>query len=267
MRMNLDDFKARHRNPMCMEDLVIQVRMVMPVSDDEIRENVRINSRKDVPWLEEVSEAHDDTAIIVGKGPSLIDTLPLLRDTPGTVFALNAAAQFLEEQGERPDWQVFLDPHPNTVNEVGGASRQLVSSSCDPALVDACSKPLLYHSISDYVEECLPEGRKFVGIGGAITVLITAMCLAHTMGFRRFECHGVDSSWRDGKFYAFDSPYSEDWLHNVTVEVNGKSYQTGPDMKHQAVAFMSLAETFSDSKITVHGSGLLPDLMREKYGR
>jgi hypothetical protein len=70
-------------------------------SNEAVFRNIKANENR-APWLMEL-EAHDDIAIICGSGPSLIETIPILKSIKGRVFALNNAARVLCEHGVRPD--------------------------------------------------------------------------------------------------------------------------------------------------------------------
>lgn len=257
------DLRGRH--PLAGSDLVVPITTVSPVSHEQMLENARINGALDLPWLDQEVPAHEGTAVIVGKGPSLKDTLHLVRR--GKIFACNSVAKHLVGRNIFPDYQVMLDSHPAMLDEIGPARAHLFSSTVDPFIVKQCSDVLLWHPLIPEIETVLPP-RPFVGIGGGVTVLNSALALAHTMGFRKIEVHGADSSYRNGDVYAFDSGQPIEPL-KVTVERHGVLYETSVDMKEQARVFMSLVELFKQAgtQITVFGSGLLPDLMKESYGR
>jgi hypothetical protein len=265
--MKLDEMQIHLRHPKASADLVLDCQLVSPLDPDDMLGNARINSRLPLEWIDKEIPAHDGVAVICGKAPSLRDTLPLLKATKNaTIFACNSAAKFLASEGVVPDWQVILDSSRNTVNELGPAKRHLLASVVDPELVRKAVSPVLWHPLIPGIEEAL-SARPFVGIGGGITVSNSVLCLAYTLGFRRIEVHGMDSSFRKGDIYAFKSDIPDEPLR-VEVEFGGRFYESSVDMKQQVQVFMKLAKMLKDAgcEVIVHGSGLLPDVMKNQQG-
>ena len=73
-------------------------------NNDAVLANVRTNADKG-KWVVQ-APAHEESALICGSAPSLLDTLDLLRAYKGTIFALNNAAKVLHENGIMADFQI-----------------------------------------------------------------------------------------------------------------------------------------------------------------
>lgn len=255
--MRLTEKDYTHKNPGTTQDLVIPIDPDPTVPLDRAMENVRVNSRLDIPWVEEVP-AHSGVAVICGSAPSLRRHYADIR---GTVFACSTAGHALAAQGIEIAYQVIMDPLESSVNDLVDAEGHLIASFAAPAVFEVATRPVLWHPIIKDIEDYIPADRPFIGIGGGITVLNSALGLAYTLGFREFHVYGADSSYEDGKRYADPStppnPTTPLW-----IEENGKQYLTSYDLRQQAVVFLNLAHQLKAAGcvVKVFGTGLLPDL-------
>jgi uncharacterized Rossmann fold enzyme len=250
----------------------IEWNVVSNSPKDKIFENVAINSRRQIPWAKEMP-AHDGHAVIVGGGPSAADCLNDLRrrEAQGQdLFALNGAAQWLAQYGLIPKYQVLLDSRPQNRRFVRPicAEAFLVASQCDPAIFDILSREdvTLFHHAEEGIEGQF-EGHSIL-IGGGITVGLTALALAYALGYRQMHLYGYDSSDRDGESHAYAQ--AEAGAENERREVwcGRKKFVCSPAMYAQAQAFPEFAKLLADHGvvITVHGSGLLPEVARQTFG-
>ncbi len=235
--------------------------LVGTVSDDQMKSNVIENMKLAREWLIE-KEPHDGVALICGAGPSLLDTLPDIKAKKGTIFASNSAAGFLHNHGIEPDYQVLLDAHIRTLDEIGPAKNHLLASTVSPIAFERLPKAILWHPSTLWIDDFVPENRDFTFIGGGITVTNSSICIAYTLGFREIHCYGMDSSHRETT-HATEQPDIESlMLMSVEVESLGKTYKTTYDLKQQVLVFNELYKLLMEAecKVIVHGSGLLPDL-------
>lgn len=233
------------------------------VSDETLHANIRHASARALPWLAE-AEANKDVALIVGGGPSLLDSLEeiALRKRNGQViFALNNSAKTLAEHGISVDWQVIMDARPENraFIESSTAQRLLLASQVDPSVIDSARAPVvLFHASIPDLRSLLPEQKRdTVLVGGGTTVLTRAMVAVHLMGYRRLHLFGVDSSFRDGKHHAYEQSAND---RSSEVIVGDRTFQSCPWMTAQVNEFQTVATVLADegSQITVHGDGLLP---------
>lgn len=250
----------------------IEWNIVSNTPQEMIFDNVAINSRRKVPWVKEVP-AHDRHAVLVGSGPSALDTLGEIRDRHGhdqDIFALNGAAQWLAQYGIIPGYQVLLDPRPENRRFVRpiAASRFLIASQCDPAIFDILGQEdvTLFHHVADGIEKHF-DGQSVL-IGGGVTVGLTAMALCFCLGYRSMHLYGYDSSDRDGESHV--APQEETGADTARREVwvGRKSFICAPAMFAQANEFPAFAQLLARDgvMITVHGSGFLPELARQNFG-
>ena len=236
--------------------------------DAVILSQIAVNSRRPIPWLMP-SEAHGDVAVIVGGGPSaggFVNEIGRRKAGGQVIFALNGAAKWLRSQGLAADWQVIVDARPENVRFVDDlpARNYLISSQCHPSLFDrlAGSSVVTFHPAMEGLADRLPKGRIVCAIAGD-TCGLAAIALAATMGFRRLELYGYDSSHDDGHGHAYDQAENADGM--IAIRFGGKMYRCTPGMLKQAEAFPALASKSRQQgcSIGVHGYGLLPAMVAE----
>jgi hypothetical protein len=232
--------------------------------DDELFANVRENCKHQIPWVE-LEPEHDGVAVIVGGGPSLKttwDEVKLRSDAGQTVFALNNAARFLFYKGIKPRYSVILDAKPDNWRFLGFAKEHLIASQCHPGLF-RLGPARLWHPAIEGITEHLPKDRQSTLVGASISVGLSALCLAYTMGYRTLHLYGYDSS-HDGTTHAYEQ--ERDPRNPLcTAEAGGKIFATDAVMARQAEMFPDLAYLLADEgcEIHVHGTGFLPTIAHE----
>lgn len=254
----------------------IQVSCATP--EVELYANVHATSRLCRNWLLQ-SPAHDGHAVLVGGGPSLVDKLPLLKTRHAlgqTIFALNGACRFLNDEGIVPDYQVFLDANTDMVSRVGKAKHYLVASQCAPRLVQYLMPNVtLWHFALPELERHIPDyDRPFNLIGGRVSVGLTSMCLAYTMGYRKLHLFGYDSSNKAGKDHAYDVPKTEERLggqilNSVKVTYGGREFESTLSMAYQAEQFPKVCNDLIDAGcvITLDCDGLIMAVLDDMQSR
>jgi len=271
--------QLKHWNPGAENPLILPVHVICNTSDDQIHENIRANSRDRGDWLK-AAPAHFGVAVLCGSGPSLADSLEDIRSWRsfgGAIFAMNGAAKFLADHGIEADYQVIIDARPETAALVGPAKAHLFASQVSPECFKAAPDARLWHLQIENIDDLLPEYEDdFCMIGGAASVGNTATCLAYAMGFRNLHIYGYDSCHRDGNGHAFHQKLN-DGDPCAWVDFAGKTYLASLTMKLQAEKFQDTALALKQlgCQITVHGTGLLPDMFNvprqiseeEKYER
>jgi hypothetical protein len=239
---------------------------------EKVFENVAINSKRAVPWVKEVP-AHEGHAVLVGGGPSAADTLDDIRRRVAQgqdIFALNGVAAWLNQYGIMPKYQVLLDSRPQNRRFVRpiAAERFLIASQCDPVIFDILDHEdvTLFHHAEEGIEEQF-EGNSVL-IGGGITVGLTSMALVYALGYRQLHLYGYDSSDREGESHAYAQTEAGSENDRREIWVGRKMFVASPAMYAQAQAFPQFAQLLADMgcTITVHGSGLLPEVVRQGYG-
>jgi hypothetical protein len=262
-----------YQNPHATMPLYMPVLVVCNTPDEELERNIRVNSARPMKWVG-MHPKHDQVAIMVGGGPSLVSHLyDILRwqEQGAVIFAMNGASQFLRNYGLIVDYQVIADAKPETASLVDpGASHHLIASQCDPATLDATARTTLWHlAIEESMERMFPPERVKAGgyalIGGGASVGNSALCVAYALGYRTFEIYGYDSSHRGDASHAYDQPMNQ-FMPTVDVEWAGKTYKSSLAMKIQAERFQMTANSLIKEGCTlnVHGDGLLPSMWNSK---
>jgi hypothetical protein len=249
-----------------------QIQALPNTSSEIVFRNIGINSQRKLPWLKELPQ-NTGVAVIVGGGPSLAQTIPMIKghaQAGHSVFALNNAASFLVEQGVTPGLQIIIDPRPQNIKFVVDrpAKRFLLSSQCDPSLfesLEGCDVTVLQPAMEG-IREHLPEGSTATLIGGGITAGLTAMAAVYTLGYREIHLYGYDSSDADdGNAHAYAQDENDPEKKRIEVIVAGRRFRSSYAMYAQAEKFESFARLMAenDATIHVHGDGLLPTIARE----
>ena len=243
------------------------IPIVCNVGDSEILTNIRSSSLRSLPWLQ-MAEPRLDKVLIVGGGPSVrafLPTIKALRESGAKVFAMNGTMKMLNDAGCGVDYFILLDARPESVKFVtnGTASEYLIASQCPPEAFDAVEPVTLWHPNYEGVREIAGD-RECVFIGGGSSVGLQSMSIAYAMGFREIHLYGYDSSYLDGAGHAYAQPQNDaDQPEEFTV--GGKTFLAAPWMARQAMEFQTAAQQLADgdASVTVHGSGLLPEIARQ----
>jgi len=262
-----------YQNPHATMPLYVPVLVICNTPDETLERNIRVNSAKKLTWLKS-EPAHEGEALIVGGGPSLKDKIEDIREYQlygGTVFAMNAASQYLREHGIVVDYQCIIDAKEETSGLVDTlAIDHLFGSQVDPKTMDSVASPIVWHLDIGDIEQYFPEDRVkkggYVLLGGGAAVGNSSMCAAYALGFRKLHIFGLDSCHKDGESHA----YSQDmnmFIPTIDVEWAGKKYTSSVAMKAQAEKFQLTASSLKDlgCEIIVYGDGLLQTMYNTDY--
>lgn len=265
--------QMEYSNPHASMSLFVPVRVIANTPDEDLERNIRINSAKNLTWLKS-EKAHDGVAILVGGGPSLKDKIEDIREYQlhgGTVFAMNAASQYLREHGIVVDYQCIIDAKEETAALVDPlAIDHLFGSQVDPKTMASVDSPIVWHLDIGDIEKYFPEDRVkkggYVLLGGGVAVGNSALCAAYALGYRSLQIFGYDSSNREAKSHAYAQPMNR-FIPNVEVEWAGKKFTSSVAMKAQAEKFQLTANALKehDCELTVYGDGLLPTMYNTSY--
>lgn len=238
-----------------------ELKFIPNVPKGDLRANILSASQRGCQWFEP-REAHDETALIVGGGPSLKDDLLFLKHMAGTaqVFALNGVPSYLAKHGIIPDFHVMLDAHPDCLGFVSSHLPMIryYASQCTPAVLDAAGSSLVcWHGGGEAMNILGSEGKTFLHVvGGGSTGATRAMVLAYGLGYRKFHLFGMDSSHDAGKAHAYDQSSTEATLD---VTCGDQVFKTSPQLLGQAEDFKMILPDLirAACEVTVHGDGLL----------
>jgi hypothetical protein len=249
--------------PSTLDDMI---PVVCNTGDSEILANARLSSLRNLPWLQ-MSEPRLDKVLIVGGGPSVrafLPTIKALRESGAKVFAMNGTMKMLNDAGCGVDYFILLDARAESVKFLtdGTASEYLIASQCPPEAFDAVSPVTLWHPNYEGLTEIAGD-RECVFIGGGCSVGLQSMSIAYAMGFREIHLYGFDSSYLDGAGHAYSQPQNDDDQPEEFI-VGDKTFLAAPWMARQAMEFQTAAQQLADgdASVTVHGSGLLPEIAR-----
>lgn len=245
-------------------DAITDVATYCNSSDRELTANILHSCWATNKFVTE-EPAHRRVGLIVGGGPSLLDSIGDIKNRVKNghiIFALNGAAKVLAEHGITSHYQVILDAKPENINFVSDdVITYLLASQVNPLLMDTL-KPfsIVWNASIPGMRDFLPKERKNdVLIGGGTTVLTRCMALTHVLGFRSLHLFGVDSSFRGTEHHAYPQKQNiNDKPSRVTVD--GQDFMSCPWMIAQVDEFQTVAAQLANqgSTITVHGDGLLP---------
>jgi len=231
----------------------------------ELAKNIKNALTLPFPWLQP-TEAHDGHAVIVGGGPSLkrgIDEIRERQKHGQVIFSTNNTYKYLRKNGIIADCHVMLDAREENKEFVCDGPICYYASQCHPSVLEKAKNVTLWHSLSDGILEVIGDNTGDPLVGGGVTVGMKTIALCHILGYRAFHLYGFDSSYEDGENHAYRQPLN-DGERTVEVEMNGKKYKAAAWMCSQVENFKETAKAVVESGgiITVHGSGLLPDIAK-----
>ena len=256
-----------YRNPHATADLILPVLVVCNTPDEELTSNIHYSAALDLPWVG-LRTQHEREIVLCGGGPSIADHLNEIRQhqaNGATVWAMNAAAQFLRQHGIEADAQVIADAKPETVSLYDPESPlHYIASQCDRQMFEQKGQQILWHlAISEDMDKWFPKAKRQAGgyslIGGGASVGNSAMCIAYVLGYRTLHLYGYDSSHKNDESHAYQQEMNR-FIPTVNVEWGGVTYKTSVAMKAQAEKFQFTAQSLKrmDCTINIYGDGLLP---------
>lgn len=197
---------------------------------------------------------------VAAGGPSLADTWQALT---GVVVTVNGSLGFLKDRGVTPWGCGVMDPGrqmAGIVPRVDGV-HYFLASVCDPTLFDhlAGMKVGMWHpGGAPGLRELLSEtrGGNWTMVSGGSTMGLRWLSLGYTLGFRHFEFHGLDSSYRGGATHAY--PDHTDGADHLIID----GYHTKLAFVRQVSDFFAVIDYFMGPEvdpitIEMHGDGWL----------
>lgn len=248
-----------------------ELKAVCNTEQDKLIANVKSACARDLVWFDADNEEHDRHVAIIGGGPSLrdmVDEIVWRKSQGQDVWVLNNAHRVLPDTISI-DVQVLLDARPDTAGFIAHrAAECLAASQCDRSVFDELrdQRVTLWHPNLPFMAELLKDEKARVTytIGGGTTVGMNALQLAISRGYRKVHLYGFDSSYRGSDHHAYPQALN-DGQRITDVLYNNKNYKCSPWMVGQAQEFMELYPSYAADgvTITVHGSGLLPDIAND----
>ena len=206
---------------------------------------------------------------IVCYGPSLNDTW---KDIKGPILTVSGAHDYLREKGVTPAWHVDCDPRIHKALMLKRPSINtlyLMASCCHPQFWKTLKgyNVKLWHLINGndlvtptWIREHHPEGLDCM-MGGGSTVGMRALEVACAMGFRRFDIHGMDCSFKERRHAGAHggNPQAE-----IIVKAGERAFKTTPQM-YEAAREMEQFIRNVDADVSFHGDGLMQETARLVY--
>lgn len=248
-----------------------ELRFACNTGDAGLFSNVFTNARRGLPEVDSFAPT-DQPAVVCGGGPSLADTLELVREMKergARIFALNNAAKYLFLNGIIPDVHIILDARIENLSfiEKRWAGEILLCSQCHPAMFDKCSEigyPVrIWHPVIEGIAEHIPTENPLL-IGGGLTVGLSGLCLIYTLGHRNFHLFGYDSCHSEAKSHAYEQDIEKPDM--VRVAVANRVFNCSLMMAGQASSFQQVSGMLVDlgCEITLHGDGLIQHMIAEQ---
>ncbi len=221
--------------------------------------------------------------IVVGSGPSLKDPAVMEalqhRYAGGhIIYACKAAIKWLFDHDIVPHYGVSMDPgahiaSPKKIFKAPGVTH-IIASTSDPMLFDYLlgdkhgppSRVLVFHSACGLPTEIHMYKELFPVadvMGGGFNVVNRAIALSLFMGINKLTLAGTDCGWRkDAEMYVDGPAHRPGVDMNDGGQVDGKVWNTRPDMLASGVAIARMAKEMGDD-MTILGDVLPASLMHK----
>jgi hypothetical protein len=206
----------------------------------------------------------EDRLSIVGYGPSLIDTW---KGIAHPMISTSGAHDFLIERGIVPEFHTDMDPRMHKLDFIRKSHEDVtyvMASVCHPETwkILRHRKVLLWHVINgpetvEWVAKNDPKAQVMVG-GSAIG--LGAIQVGGRLGFRKFDCYGLDCSKAEGIRHAGPHGGMTAGHEDLLWQVKDRIFVTSKIMLNTACEFMQWVVQYG-LDIRVHGSGMLPYMM------
>lgn len=247
-------------------------------------EHMRYAASLNLPTVD-MGEPKEGTAIIVGAAPSVqsrIDQIRALASVPGNaVFALNWTHTWLLKNGIVPNGCVMfeIDAEPKEILEDAHPDVDYyICSHCHQTTFDSLEeqKRILWHSLPNSEAESVVHDEFFKDktmLGGGVSTFTRTMSLALTLGYRKMELFGVDSSFPDDSsshIIGYPTTVTTDdaffvWAKDETTN-EVRRFKTVGYLAYQVDEFKRYCQAYHGLfSLKVHGDGLLPWVHRQMW--
>lgn len=235
--------------------------------------SVQIAKARGYPRLQRAPIDDTRTMHIACYGPSLHETFEALRGQ-SPIMSMSGATRFLADRGIVPDYHIDMDPRPYKANHlkppVDGVHYLMASvSPAETWEILKDQRVTLWHTnsgtnsagLSTEGWVALHDQPGELVLHGGSTIGLTAIHLGGELGYRHFEIHGMDGSFKDGERHAgvhFGKKYTQDYTWNA----EGRTYHTTQIMSNAVAETINMITGFPVFCV-FHGDGLTQALVRE----
>lgn len=229
-----------------------------------IRRNLNVPGRLIIP-----QQPNGWKAILVCYGPSLLKTWMDIKPD-GHIVSVSKSHDFLNDHGIVPDIHIEFDCRSHKAKHVNNphATTQFWLASCvHPELVAKVAMPILWHAKQgpENNRAILDAEPDAVLVDGGSSVGLRAIELLYARGYRRFEIHGMDSSFDGDTQWA--GPHSGTSRHRRDVMeavIDGRTFLTSVAFATYATQFIHCRAKLSDATFDLRGDGLLQTFAKHK---
>lgn len=164
-------------------------------------------------------KAESDRLAVVGGGPSIHQTMEMVRAFDGEVWAINGAYWFLKEHGIEATF-FSIDPSVSVA--------RYVNSSVKRAVISTFNAPEVFELLKG-ADLCVAD---LDVLGNGPTTSTTAPHISLEMGHRHITFFGCEGSFPEKGTHAYANCVPPDSY--LMVKVGGHEFRSSPDMLMQA---------------------------------
>lgn len=247
------------------------IETVSAMSDAERNANVVINCEKVKARLQDNQPAHKRKAHLVCYGPSLNETWPVIKaayEAHQDIITVSGAHKFLIERGIIPTIHIDCDPRARKALQFGephGEVKYWMGSCVDPSYIEILKghDVSLWHNHNGYESEFIwdHEPNSWMLIGGG-SVGLRAISLLYSQGYRDFEIHGMDCSFRDEEFRHAGDHMAPKPKNIMRVKCKDRWFVSSASFIDYARQFVDDLRLWPNATFRLHGDGLLQYMQR-----
>lgn len=174
---------------------------------------------------------HSRPLAIVGGGPSLAESVAILKTWPGDIWSINLTGAWLATHGISSTlYTVDADPNPMLMSSPDTVTDAIFCSWCAPAVIAKYPKVRVF-GMQPIVSD---------GILGGTTSAVSAPLLALKLGYVNVTFFGCESSYIDVDHVDRNEKSNSE----IIVRADGKLYRTRPDFYIQAQELSRIIKQF-----------------------
>jgi uncharacterized Rossmann fold enzyme len=235
------------------------------LSWEERKENCEHALLLDLPRLKDCAEKPGFLTIAC-YGPSLTDTW---RDMRQPILSVSGAHDWLIRKGVIPRYHVEVDPRPHKAKMLtlaNDTTEYVIASCCHSDVFKALEgrKVVIWHLDNGRESRSWASMRDpgTAVISGGSTAGLRAFEVAHALGYRALDVHGMDCSFRGKQQWAGEHSGKLKPVTVIKLDGSPRLYETDPLMIQAAREAVKFWRTH-DVPMKVRGTGLMQSMMRE----
>lgn len=259
---------AKPRNVSGLVLPIAHIRSTTAVDNSVRNENVRLNCERVSGRLHLKCPVHQRKAHLACFGPSLKDTWPELAIASAygeDIFTVSGAHDFLIERGVVPSAHLDCDPrsHKTDMLTPHDGVEYWPASCVDRSYIEKISghRIFLWHSYNG------PESKKAFSIDpghqmiiGGGSIGLRALSVLYCRGYRTFEIHGMDCSFKNEDHHAGRHLGIN---HEASPVLCGdRWFKANAVMLLYAKYFQKQMAMLPDARFSIHGDGLLQHMIK-----